>query len=161
MGIFPNFFFPQFSPSLDRFIKRSCLGTLPKAGEPCHAILMGFSCKSQDLTSFSKLNAHSLTISCQKYWSTLVQELAWCMTVSSHYLKQCWHIMTSKNAFQWNFNPNYKNCFGKMHLKMSSVEWLLSWLIYSVLVYSIRGVNVWVMGSCHSNVMSPPWLYGW
>ena len=52
-------------------------------------------------------------------------------SVPSHYLNQCWNIVTLilRNKFQWNINRNSY----EMHLKMSSAKWPLFWLGLNVL----------------------------
>ena len=49
------------------------------------------------------------SIWCHKSWSILVQVMAFCWTLPSHYLNQCLHLQwTFRNRLQWNLHPNTK-----------------------------------------------------
>ena len=43
---------------------------------------------------------------CGRFWSTLVQVMAWCLMAPSHYLNQCWLIVnwTQGLELQWKIN---------------------------------------------------------
>ena len=61
-------------------------------------------------------------------WSTLVQVMAWCLTAPSHYLNQCWLIISE---FSWHLLSSgqfHRKCSKKSFLDVSLkiINWLIS-----------------------------------
>ena len=68
-------------------------------------------------------------------WSTLVQVMTCCLTAPSHYLNQCWRIITkvqwcsSEGNFTWEITANshwnqLENYFSKILSKFSRDQWV-------------------------------------
>ena len=69
----------------------------------------------------------------------------------SHYLNQCWNIVNWNigNKLQWNCNRNQYIFIPEMHLKMSFVKWLPTYLSLNVLNGLGMGTNVlWTLEAC-------------
>ena len=74
-------------------------------------------------------------------WLTLIEEIVCCLTTQSHYLNQCWLIVSWNLHPQWNLNQNIKPLFQENN-------------ILAIIFFRPRCVNVVKIKS--ENISAPP-----